>query len=274
MSDYNAAFADALRRDMDCGGESHLRKRTSELVKNREVERLFPGRDALWLQKELSKWRGKLADGSFNGTLRSLQVYCMLMGVTPNDVLLPGERYTGPGRVELLREETIVALAEKLRSERIVIPHGMALPILYAPERMTAVFLFLLPQRHSGEDTVTMRFAVSEPEGYAEMDGSGGIATAMDSSLYMTDLSQDDWETRLRRAYKKIRGEFDVACSSMELPLQDVVHEFYDLAGDWAEGGDLLFAWYPPKRQKRARKNPLDSLDKTLGDVELTIREI
>ena len=170
MSDYNTAFVGALRRAMDGGDRDALiRKRSSELVKNREVERLFPGRDALWLQKELSKWRGKLKGDSFNGTLKSLELYCTLMGVTPNDVLLSRERYAGQARMEFLEQETIVDMGRTIREERICLPHGVALPVLYAPERMTAVFLFLLPQRRAGRDAVIMRFAVSEPDGYAEV---------------------------------------------------------------------------------------------------------
>jgi len=264
MSDYNAAFADALRRDMG-SRSSPFRENVSQLVKNREVGQLFPGRDGLWLQKELSKWRGKLEHDSFNGTLRSLQLYCTLKGVTPNDVLLPRGTYSGPSRVEFLGEETIVSLAKELRGSGAQLPQGWALPVLYAPERMTAVFIFLHPHRRSGADTVTLRFGISEPEGYAEEeDGTGAITTALDSSLYVADLSRNDWETRLRQAYRKIRGEFEAVCGAVESPLEDAVNDFYSLVDSWAtaQNGteDLLFTWYPPPKKEKQKINALDRL--------------
>ena len=276
MSDYNTAFVDALRLAMDGGSRDALmRKRSAELVKNREVERLFPGRDALWLQKELSKWRGKIKGDTFNGTLKSLELYCTLMGVTPNDVLLPRGEYTGQARMEFLGQETIVDMGRTIREESICLPHGIALPVLYAPERMTAIFLFLLPQRRAGRDTAIMRFAVSEPDGYAEEDGAGGITTSLDSSLYMADLSMDDWESRLRSAYRKVFGEFEAAFGGVELPMEDVIHEFYDLMGDWSrEGGeDLLFTRYPPRKKKIARRASLDFLSGEAGGIGIAGRE-
>lgn len=263
MSDYNAAFALALRRDME--RSSPFRKHVSELVKNREVEQLFPGRDGVWLQKELSKWRGRLSDESFNGTLRSLQLYCTLKGITPNDVLLPSGTYFGPSRIEFLGEETIITLARSIREEEIALPQGMALPVLYAPEKMTAVFLFLHPHRRAGVDTVSLRFGISEPEGFAEEeDGGGAITTALDSSLYVTDLSRNDWEERLRSAYRKIRGEFESVCDASESPLAEAVNDFYSLMRGWParQDGekDLLFAWYPPRKSDKVRRGSLDSL--------------
>ena len=264
MSGFNASFADALHRDMD-GSDAPLRKTVSELVKNREVERLFPERDGLWLQKELSKWRGKLSDDRFNGTLRSLEIYCTLKGVTPNDVLLPKGTYSGLSRIEFLGGKTILSLAKTIRDEEIVIPHGLALSVLYAPDRMTAVFLFLYPRRSAGADTVFLRFGISEPEGFAdEEDGSGAITTALDSSLYVTDLSRSDWEDRLRRAYRKILGEFEGVCGAAESPLRDAVNEFYDRMGVWTTlqnpAEDALFAWYPPVKKPGKRPTALDEL--------------
>ena len=277
MSDFNAAFADALRRDMNVGAP--LRKTVSELVKNREVERLFPERDGLWLQKELSKWRGKLIDDRFNGTLRSLQIYCTLRGVTPNDVLLPKGAYSGLSRIEFLGEETILSLAGTIREEGIVMPHGIALPVLFAPDRMTAVFLFLYPHRIARADTTFLRFGISEPDGFAdEEDGSGAVTTALDSSLYVTDLSRSDWEERLRRAYRKIRREFEGVCGAAESPLKDAVNEFYDRMGDWAvrqsKAENALFAWYPPARKTEKRRAALDDLSRELkGNASAAKRE-
>ena len=268
MSDYNAAFSAALRRDLE-GRASPFRSHVSELVKNREVEKLFPGRDGLWLQKELSKWRGKLGDDRFNGTLRSLQLYCTLKGITPNDVLLGGDVYSGPARIEFLGEETIAALGREIRENTVALPHGVALPVLYAPERMTAVFLFLYPHRRGGMDTVSLRFGISEPEGYAEEDGTGGIATALDSTLYAADLSRNDWEERLRAAYRKIRDEFNAVCDAVEGPMQDAVNDFYRCVPDWAERGagrgDLLFSWYPPPKMERKGKAGLDRIGLSTG---------
>ena len=266
MSDYSAAFADALRRDMN-GRESPFRRLVSELVKNHEVEQLFPGRDGLWLQKELSKWRGKLDDDRFNGTLRSLQLYCTIKGITPNDVLLSDGAYSGPSRIEFLGEETILALARVIREKKAALSHGVSLPVLYAPERMTAVFLFLYPHRRAGVDTMTMRFGISEPEGYAEEDGMGGIATALDSTLYTADLSRNDWEVRLLAAYRKIRGEFYAVCDGVESPLQDAVNDLYGSLPDWTEcgAGDLLFAWFPPPKKERRGKGDLGRLGLETG---------
>lgn len=261
MSDYNAAFAAVLRRDMG-GRESPFRRQVSELIKNHEVEHLFPGRNALWLQKELSKWRGRLEEERFNGTLRSLQLYCTIKGVTPNDVLLSDDSYSGPSRIEFLSEESIVTLAQEIREKNTVLPHGSALPVLYAPERMTAVFLFLHPHRRAGTDTVSLRFGISEPEGYAEEDGMGGITTALDSTLYASDLSQSDWETRLRSAYRKIEGEFNAVCDGVESPMQEPLNELYHAVPEWAEHGeDLLFTWFPVPKKKRSDKGSLDKLE-------------
>ena len=51
MSGYNAAFVAALRRDLH-SQTGTVKRRAAELARNREVERLFPGHDAVWLQKE------------------------------------------------------------------------------------------------------------------------------------------------------------------------------------------------------------------------------
>jgi len=263
MSDYNAAFADALRRDM-YRREAPFRRQVSELVKNHEVERLFPGRDGLWLQKELSKWRGKLEDDRFNGTLRSLQLYCTIKGITPNDVLVSAGAYSGPSRIEFLGEESIIALAREIQENMTILDHGVALPVLYAPERMTAVFLFLYPHRRAGEDTVSLRFGISEPEGYAEEDGMGGISTALDSTLYAADLSRNNWEERLCAAYRKICSEFNAVCDGVESPLQDALNDLYRSVPGWTECGegrrDLLFAWFPPPKKERQMPHRLDQM--------------
>ena len=279
MSGYNAAFVAALHHDMDSSGDL-LKSRAAELVRNREVERLFPGRSALWLQKELSKWRKKLAEDNFNGTLQSLQVYCTLMGSTPNDVLLPPGMYSGPGQVEFLCMDTILSIAETIREKHIIPRQGCALPVLYAPGRMTVVFLFLYPQRRAGKDTVIGRFGLSEPDGYADTDGSdctGGIHTALDSSLYAADLFHEDWETRLRSAYEKIRGEFEAVCAMTDSPLEDAVNEFYVMMGGWTErhrnSTDLLFSWYPPEMPAKMRAGTLDSLSSTLEQYGRSERE-
>ena len=279
MSGYNAAFVSALCRDMD-GREALLTRRAAELVQNREVPQLFPGRDALWLQKELSKWRKKLSQESFNGTLQSLQIYCTIMGITPNDVLLSGDAYRGPGQVEFLSLQTIIDIAKSISENNIVLRQGCALPVLYAPERMTAVFLFLYPLRRAGEDTVIARFGLSEPDGYADADGSdctGGIHTALDSSLYAADLSLDNWETRLRDAYRKIRGEFEAVCAMVDSPLADAVNEFYAMMGSWTQQysskNDLLFSWYPPKEPQQTLSGKLDSLSGALEHFMRSERE-
>lgn len=266
MSGYNAAFVAALRRDMD-GGEARLNQQAAELVRNGEVSRLFPGRDALWLQKELSKWRSRLSSDTFNGTLQSLQLYCTLAGVTPNDVLLSSRTYCGPGQVELLSAETVLSIGSELRRGHTVPGQGYALPVLCAPGRMTTVFLFLYPRRRSGEDTVIGRFGLSEPEGFADVDGSdctGGVHTALDSSLYAADLFLDDWQDRLMSAYNKIRREFEAVCAAADSPLHDAANAFYTMMGDWTDrhrdGGDLLFSWYPPAPRRSTLSGTLDGL--------------
>lgn len=277
-SAYNERFAAALYEALgESASDYPLKQRVEELVKNREVEQLFPGRDKLWLQKELSKWRGKLhSDGKrFCGTLQSLQLYCALTGMQPNDVLLPADGSVSPARIEFLREETIYELAEELAEGRKRMEHGCALPVLYAPREMTAVFLFIYPVRKAGEETVFMRFAISEPDGYVEFDGGdciGGISTAADSRYYTADLSHSEGMQRLREAYSKIRGEFESVCGTRESPLQDAIHAFYDMMGSWArnEREDLLFTWYPPREESTRKEQQKSSLGDMLGSHGFT----
>ncbi|MBR3704734.1 MAG: hypothetical protein IKM11_04550 [Oscillospiraceae bacterium] len=263
--DYNEVFSAALRSALGCSPSDYpLKNRVEELTKNNEVEQLFPGHGKLWLQKELSKWRGKLSadDQRFCATLQSLQIYCALTGQTPNDVLLPARRYNGPARVEFLRFETIMELARALARGDAALRHACALPVLYSPERMTAVFLFLYPMKRAGRDTVCMRFGISEPDGYVDADGIGGISTAPDSSYYIADLSHPEGMERLREAYEKIRGEFEAVCASAESQLGESVRDFYAMMGDWTqeERSDQLFSWFPPSRAETARRQSLDSL--------------
>lgn len=279
MSDYNAAFVTALQRDM-CGRTDAVRKRAAELVHSREVDRLFPEHDAIWLQKELSKWRKRLSDESFNGTLQSLQLYCTLMGSNPNDVLLPQGVYSGPKRVELLSWDTILDLAETIRKNRVILRQGFALPILYSPGRMTAVFLFLHSQRRGGTDAVILRFGLSEPEGYADAEGNdytGGIQTALDSGHYAVELTLEDWETRLHGAYGKIVSEFEAVCAATEGPLEDALNDFYGVMGEWTdrncECGELLFSWYPPDKRKHKPADLQTRLDIVLKKYDLSERE-
>lgn len=272
---YNEVFAASLRAALGHSPQDYpLKAAVEELTKNNEVARLFPGHDKLWLQKELSKWRGKLASESFRGTLQSLELYCTLTGQKPNDVLLGEKRYAGPARVEFLSFQTILDLAEEVRSRKILPPHGCVLPVLYAPERMTAVFLFLYTQKKSGESAVCMRFGISEPDGYVDTDGGdclGGISTATDSSYYIADLSHPEGVNRLREAYEKIRREFDAVCGAAESPLSDAVDEFYTMMGSWArkEREDLLFSWYPPKKKAAAAGYVPDKLDHVLGGMRM-----
>ena len=271
--DYNDAFVAVLRRSINDEDGDLLKKRASELVKNREVTQMFPGRSALWLQKELSKWRGKLeTEGNFNGTLQSLQIYCALMGLTPNDVLLPRNRYTGLSRIEFLRYETILSFAGEIRRERRSMEQGCVLPVLYAPGRMTTVFLFLYPQKRAGTDTVFLRFGISEPDSYVDGDDtdcSGGVVTALDSSLHTVDLFHDDWDTKLRSAYQKIRSEFEAVSGAAESQLDDAVNEFYAYMGDWTDrhagNGDPIFEWYPRKARKTLRGSGLDDMIRYTG---------
>lgn len=276
--DYNGAFTAALRAALGSSAANYpLKTKVDELTKNNEVEKLFPGRDKLWLQKELSKWRGKLGgeDARFSGTLQSLQLYCTLTGQLPNDVLLDARRYTGPARVEFLRFETILELAGEIRRSDALPRHGCTIPVLYAPEQMTAVFLFIYTQKKAGESAVCMRFGISEPDGYVDTDGGdciGGISTATDSSYYIADLSRPEGMTRLREAYEKIRGEFEAVCGAAVSQLGDAVNEFYDFMGQWAreEREDLLFSWYPPQRKAAAGENVPDKLDHVLGGMRMT----
>ena len=271
--DYNAAFAAALRSSLGTSAADYpLKIRIEELTKNNEVERLFPGHGKLWLQKELSKWRSKLGskDGHFYGTLQSLQLYCTLTGQLPNDVLLNTKKYSGPARVEFLRRETIIELAEELQRGNAVPEQGCALPVLYAPAQMTAVFLFIYPQRKPGSNAVCLRFGLSEPDGYVSIEGNdclGGISTATDSSYYTADLSRPEGMTRLREAYDKIRGEFEAVCSAIETPLSEAVNDFYALMGPWTQRKreDLLFTWYPPDRSLHDRRRSSSSLNDVLS---------
>lgn len=267
---YNERFAAALSNALGkTAADYPLKKRVDELVKNREVEQVFPGRDKLWLQKELSKWRGKLRSdgGKFCGTLQSLQLYCDLTGLMPNDVLLPAGTYVSPTQIEFLREETVYELAEQLAAGEHCVEQGCALPVLYAPGEMTAVFLFVYPVRSGGKQAVHMRFAISEPDGYVDFDGGeciGGISTAADSRYYTADLTHPEGLERLREAYRKIRGEFESVCSTRESPLKDAIHTFYDMMGSWARNAreDLLFAWYPPREETHQERSK-----ERLGDV-------
>lgn len=276
-ADYNGAFIAALRTALGSSAADYpLKSRVEELTRNNDVETLFPGRDKLWLQKELSKWRGKLGGGDarFCGTLQSLQLYCTLTGQLPNDVLLGAEKYAGPARVEFLRFETIRELADELRRSGAAPQHGCALPVLYAPEQMTAVFLFIYTQKKAGESSVCMRFAISEPDGYVDTDGGdclGGISTAADSSYYTADLSRPEGSERLREAYVKIRGEFEAVCGAAESQLSDAVNEFYDLMGQWArrEREDLLFSWFPPRSGPAAETNEPKKLSLVLDGMGL-----
>lgn len=264
-ADYNGVFSATLRGALGHSAADYpLKRRVEELAKNHEVEKLFPGHSKLWLQKELSKWRAKLdrEDARFCATLQSLQIYCTLTGQLPNDVLLPARSYAGPARVEFLSLATILEIAQELRRADTALAHGCALPVLYAPERMTAVFLFLYPQKRAGQDTVCMRFGISEPDSYVDMDGSGGISTAPDSSYYIADLSRPEGMERLQEAYGKILGEFEAVCAASESQLGEAVRDFYALMGEWAQEKreDLLFSWFPPAREAAAEKRSLDSL--------------
>ena len=268
--DYNGVFSVALRSALGNSGTDYpLKRRVEEITKNNEVEQLFPGRGKLWLQKELSKWRGKLMaeDPRFCATLQSLQIYCALTGQTPNDVLLPSRRYSGPAQVEFLRWETVVELAHALAQGAAAPRHACAVPVLYAPERMTAVFLFIYPMKRAGRDTVCMRFGISEPDAYVDAEGIGGISTAHDSSYYIADLSHPEGMTRLREAYEKIRDEFEGICAATESQLGESVRDFYAMMGAWAqkEREDQLFAWFPPSRRELVRRQSLDSLSGTVG---------
>lgn len=263
--DYNERFSAALRSALgDSAANYPLKARVEEVTKNNEVEQLFPGHGKLWLQKELSKWRGKLgADGArFCATLQSLQIYCALTGQTPNDVLLPPRRYGGPAQVEFLTIDTIMELAHTLARGGASLHHACALPVLYAPERMTVVFLFLYPMKRAGRETVCMRFGISEPDDYTDADGAGGISTAPDSSYYIADLSHPDGMERLREAYEKIRGEFEAVCAAAESQLGESVRDFYAMMGPWAqkERPDQIFSWFPPTRAETARRQSLDAL--------------
>ena len=268
--DYNEVFSGALRSALGTSGTDYpLKRRVEEITKNNEVEQLFPGHGKLWLQKELSKWRGKLAaeEPHFSATLQSLQIYCTLTGQTPNDVLLPSRRYSGPAQVEFLRFETIMELAHALANGASAPQHACAVPVLFAPERMTTVFLFLYPMKRAGRDTVCMRFGISEPDAYVDEDGIGGISTAHDSSYYIADLSHPVGMVRLREAYEKIRDEFEGICAATESQLGETVRDFYAVMGSWAqeEREDALFAWFPPARREPVRRQSLDSLSGTVG---------
>lgn len=279
--DYNEAFAASLRASLGNSASDYpLKSRVEELTKNNEVERLFPGRDKLWLQKELSKWRSKLSgeDTRFFGTLQSLQLYCTLTGQLPNDVLLSTRRYTGPARVEFLRRETILELAEELQRGGTIPKHSCALPVLYAPAQMTAVFLFIYSQKKAGVDSVCLRFGISEPDGYVSTEGGdclGGISTAADSIYYIADLSRPEGTTRLQEAYDKIRGEFEAVCGATETPLNDTVNEFYDLMGPWVccDRDDLLFSWYPPRKRMLDHQRTVNSLNDVLSRFESKVEQ-
>lgn len=272
-AEYNDRFAAVLHEALGQSAADYpLKRRVDELVRNREVEELFPGRGKLWLQKELSKWRSKLKDGeqNFCGTLQSLQLYCVLTGQQPNDVLLPAGQAVSPSRIEFLRSETIYEMAEEIVAGRMIPQQGCALPVLYAPGQMMTVFLFIYPVKKAGKESVCMRFAISEPDGYVDYDGAdciGGISTAADSLYYTADLYHPDGPSKLREAYEKIRAEFESMCGMQEGPLHEAIGEFYDMMGSWTaeKREDLLFAWFPPRKERSYQGRTAVSLGDVLG---------
>lgn len=140
---FNHAFIEFLIK------ENFLKNRINDLDDG-DIESVFPQKNKLWLQKEVSKWKRRIHDNAFHGTLQSLQILCEATKNTPNDVLLPNEKALySSSSIEILSIEDIKEIFLCIQNNtkgfiKICKANGcfpLQIPAFYSPQNFSITFL-------------------------------------------------------------------------------------------------------------------------------------
>lgn len=228
-------FSEILKKEfLEFDDAPFLLQKNAKYSSAEKLSQLFPGKDKLWLMKELSKWKNKVLSekDNFNPTLQNLFIFCTLTGRTPNEVLLPNQIYNGPDRIEYLNYSALESLVAYLGTRKNF-SGNYIVPVLYSPEKMTASFLTIYSKKVQQKDAIYVQFLISSVEQRGGVDSLGGITSvpSIGFNEYNVSIPEKN-EYSFHGAYKKMKEDFDYATEDLHSIITD---EFYDEFGSWAK---------------------------------------
>lgn len=143
LDEFNQTFIEYLK-----SAEYIEKKRRFLAADDDDISTFFPEKDKLWLHKELSKWKRRVDDNTFHGTLQSLKILCRIAGKTPNEILLSNDDVFLSKSINLLSKEDINLLCMKIKENpnefiNVCTKNGclpLQIPVFYSPKDFSITF--------------------------------------------------------------------------------------------------------------------------------------
>lgn len=233
------------------------------------VAELFPGKDNVWLSKELDKWKRKLSNNVFKPTLQNLYIFSLLTDATPNDILLSDKPLFSSGKIVFLPLSSLESLIRYLQEEN-ELSQNYVLPISFAPQAMVASFLSIYKQTINNIPGTYMQFLLSSVE---QCQMTTGVEKPQVLGGFTSVACTDPREIRITGnavavkkmsiAYKQMENEFNLALSDLQNYL---IEDLYSDLENWLVRLDPdscpLVKYYPVPAAKTQenRSTSLDSL--------------
>lgn len=250
---YSHQLKETLSKSLAPDQDTYPLQAFVDKIEDEELIKAFPfysGADQVkrtkrWLKQELSKWR-KTSPKKFTATLQKLYIYCVLTGLTPNDVLIPRESKP----IILITEDYIKRLIVKLKSKDLPIKDPQkcyALPVILDVFNMSFGILHIFHSMSStfGCDLI-MQFSTTLLEPQAPNEKSCGLITAPFSKTKNITLASEeqccDWATEV---YQNLLIEFNSNSDYVHQGIQDFYSDI-DGFSDEEMIANLMFSWYPP----------------------------
>ena len=208
-------FEDSLITRLRSNEFQNLKVRRSDL----ENKGLFLSKDeAKQLQKDVSKWKAQVVSNTiggpaFHGTLLTLQKYCRLMRITPNEALSPiGDLIVSPDELIYFTLDDIQILLQSIRDDldgfkAAISDWPVIVPIKYSPRCFVTMHLKIEKKENDPKD-LYIRFLVCDYNDVLFDDDNYANLASIDGAFF--HLREYNPKQVIEQRYREANNEFDL----------------------------------------------------------------
>lgn len=233
-NDYGEIFRNILRSEFNDQQPPFDFLEKIKYLSDEKLQSYFPGKSKLWLTKEISKWKGKILHenekGTFNPTLNNLNLFCLLTGASPNDVLC---NTNNSDYIQFISYEALEQLSDYLRSQNDI-PQSYTIPVLYAPEKMASILLTIYSNKVNNKTSIYLKASTVTLDGWFECG----------QEINICEPHKNQYSIKM--LYEKMIHDFREAINDINTI---IFEEFYPNFNEWAikldSKDNKLTAWFP-----------------------------